>query len=72
VIADNGGLQHPIEPTERKKTFPQEDTKTGRVLSFGELSGFFGEKEVTLEILGADGFYWANPGGKPIWDPPFD
>jgi hypothetical protein len=48
------------EPAERIQTFPP-GQKNRKNFSFGELSDFFGAKEATLEILGAEGYYWMNP-----------
>jgi hypothetical protein len=62
VVMKGNLEQHPVAPAERKAVFPSDGEEGGREFSFAELSGFFGEEEVTIEILSNKGFHWTTPG----------
>jgi hypothetical protein len=46
------------KPEERKALFPKPNIKDSVLMSYGELSGLFGEEEVTLTVLDTQGFLW--------------
>jgi hypothetical protein len=49
------------KPEERKAFFPKLGVEDSALVSYGELSGLFGEEEVTLTILNTEGFIWVMP-----------